>query len=409
MSNIGIVTTWFERGAAYVSRQIMEQLTHDGLNVFIYARGGESYAKGDPVWDKDYVTWSVIKNSPMPTDIDKKHFFRWIDSNSINTIIFNEQQYWQPVVWAKEKNVKTIAYIDYYKENNIDIFQLYDQLWCNTKRHFSVFYQHLDCRYIPWGTNTDIYKVDNRVIGEKIRFFHSAGMNPYRKGCDIFIEAVFKLSKITNNFECIIHSQVDVQQLFPHLSEKIRALTKDGLLTIINKTVQAPGLYHMGDVYVYPSRLEGIGLTIVEALSCSLPVITTDEPPMNEFVDSTHSRTIKILKRYSRADGYYWPMAIASSEDLTQSLLYFINNFQDIEIFQSRAREFALKNLDWSKNAKKLRACILECKFRELAPSLARKAFILDNNTLPFFNKFLPLYRVAFSIAKKFKYQLMLK
>jgi len=130
---------------------------------------------------------------------------------------------------------------------------------------------------------------------------------------------------------------------------------------------------------------------------------------MNEFVDSTHSRTIKILKRYSRADGYYWPMAIASSEDLTQSLLYFINNFQDIEIFQSRAREFALKNLDWSKNAKKLRACILECKFRELAPSLARKAFILDNNTLPFFNKFLPLYRVAFSIAKKFKYQLMLK
>ena len=32
----------------------------------------------------------------------------------------------------------------------------------------------------------------------------------------------------------------------------------------------------MGDVFVYPSRLEGIGLCVPEALACGLPVITTD-------------------------------------------------------------------------------------------------------------------------------------
>lgn len=42
--NIGIVRTWFERGAAYVSRQYMEVLA-ERHNIFIYARGGESFAK----------------------------------------------------------------------------------------------------------------------------------------------------------------------------------------------------------------------------------------------------------------------------------------------------------------------------------------------------------------------------
>lgn len=35
--NVGIVTTWFERGAAYVSRQYLEALRSDSNNsVYIY-------------------------------------------------------------------------------------------------------------------------------------------------------------------------------------------------------------------------------------------------------------------------------------------------------------------------------------------------------------------------------------
>ena len=42
--NIGIVTTWFDRGAAQVSKQYMDVLQENN-DVFIYARGGEKYAK----------------------------------------------------------------------------------------------------------------------------------------------------------------------------------------------------------------------------------------------------------------------------------------------------------------------------------------------------------------------------
>ena len=45
--NIGIVTTWLERGASYVSRQYYEVLSKFH-NVYIYARGGEKYEMNNP-------------------------------------------------------------------------------------------------------------------------------------------------------------------------------------------------------------------------------------------------------------------------------------------------------------------------------------------------------------------------
>ena len=62
---IGIVTTWFERGAAYVSKQYEKVLEDQGNDVFIYARSGEKYAIGDDNWDKDNVYWSKRYSFPI--------------------------------------------------------------------------------------------------------------------------------------------------------------------------------------------------------------------------------------------------------------------------------------------------------------------------------------------------------
>lgn len=56
---IGIVTTWFERGAAYVSRQYMQSLENEGHEVHIFARGGEYYGSNLDIWDSSKVTWSL--------------------------------------------------------------------------------------------------------------------------------------------------------------------------------------------------------------------------------------------------------------------------------------------------------------------------------------------------------------
>ena len=89
--NIGIVTTWFERGAAYVSRQFRDVLASEH-DVFIYARGGEKFAIGDPNWDLDYVTWAKQPTTFAFTDINLEDFQRWLISNNIELVIFNEQK-----------------------------------------------------------------------------------------------------------------------------------------------------------------------------------------------------------------------------------------------------------------------------------------------------------------------------
>src|SRR5262245_12386243 len=95
--NIGIITSWFERGAAYVSRQYRDAL-QGPHQVFIYARGGEQYAVGDPRWHVNRVTWGKQGVVPIPMAMDLDHFTWWLRTNQIDVAFFNEQHWWEPVI-----------------------------------------------------------------------------------------------------------------------------------------------------------------------------------------------------------------------------------------------------------------------------------------------------------------------
>jgi 1,2-diacylglycerol 3-alpha-glucosyltransferase len=350
--NIGIVTTWFERGAAYVSRQYRDVLK-TRHNVFIYARGGESYAIGDPIWDNEYITWAKNPHIPIPMAIDYEDFSTWIKRNRLEVVFFNEQQWWDPVLWANDLGVKTGAYVDYYTEETIPLFGCYDFLICNTKRHLSAFEWHPQVIYIPWGTDVNTFspKMYNLVNPGRVTFFHSAGFSPYRKGTDLVIKA---FSKLIGEAHLVIHSQKNLKECFPELISEIENLEQKKQLICFEKTVSAPGLFYTGDIYVYPSRLEGIGLTIAEALSCGLPVVTADHPPMNEFIDGTNGKVVKISRFYSRSDGYYWPQCSVDLDSLRESMQYYVDNINLVPEFKQKARAYAEQYLNWADNSSKL-------------------------------------------------------
>ena len=346
---IGIVTTWFERGAAYVSRQLRDVLSKTS-EVYIYARGGELYAENDSSWNLPSVTWGKRGWRGVTTEIHLRDFKRWIESNDIEVVIFNEQRWWPPVFACRELGVKTGAYIDYYTEETIEFFGIYDFLICNTNRHVDAFSWHRNCIYIPWGTDITLYDYEGRnsAAKKKIVFFHSAGMNPHRKGTDFLLKA---FCQVGSPAKLIVHTQVKLDDYFPELTGLIDSLLEGEKLSIIHKTIPAPGAYNLGDVYVYPSRLEGIGLSIAEALACGLPVIVPDNPPMNEFCDESSGKTVRLNRLYARRDGYYWPACEVSIDDLTCKMEFYVENRLRIDEYRRSAREYAEKNLDWLKNA----------------------------------------------------------
>lgn len=337
--NIGFVSTWFERGAAYVTKAYINAV-NDKHNIFVYARGGESNAIGDPNWDLPYVTWGL---NLLGTKINSHHFSKWLKQNNIETLFFNEQRDYDILIYLRENfpQIKIGAYIDYYKEDEIDKFKLYDFLICNTKRHYSVFKNHPQCFYIPWGTDISIFKPQN-TENDQVTFFHSVGMS-LRKGTDVLLKTFIE-NNLYKESKLIIHTQINLEKNFGYAKEELHKYN----IEVIEKSVGAPGLYHLGDIYVYPTTLDGLGLTLYEALACGLPVITTNNPPMNEVVKKEVGYLVDIEKMYSRSDGYYWPLSICSGESLAAGMMYYIDRKSELEELKNGARNYAVQNYNWS-------------------------------------------------------------
>lgn len=393
---IGIVTTWFERGAAYVSRQFMDVLSKTD-EVFIYARGGEKYAVGNPKWDLPNVHWGkkcLGKRGVLGgTYIDRKDFENWIRKNGIEAVLFNEQHWFQPMLWCKELYVKSLAYVDYYNETTIPLFDVYDGLICNTKRHAFAFRNHPHANYIKWGTDTELYKPSEQK-NDRLTFFHSAGMAPIRKGTDVLLRSFYE-AKNRNNALLLLHTQVNLASFFPEMKSMIEEMKAEGSLEIVEKTITAPGLYYRGDVYVYPSRLDGIGLTLMEAISSGLAVVTSDNAPMNEFVEPEFGQTIKIEYEFSRADGYYWPMCVPSETSLTGILEKYINGDYDVETMKRNAREYAIRELDFNKNCSVLHDIIAKTEIIKASDKLMKAIGGHDYYAYKAYHKYLsPLYFV---------------
>lgn len=352
--NIGIVTTWFERGAAYVSRAYLETLSTKH-RVFIYARGGEQYAQDDPKWNQSNVTWGKKIVPVNAMDIDWLDFENWVYQNKLDIVLFNEQRYWMVVLKSLELDVLIGAYVDYYTEETIPFFALYDFLLCNTQRHYSIFRDHPQAFYIPWGTDCDVFRPNPyRVHRQYPTFFHSAGMGGLnlRKGTDILVRA---FQHVYGQAKLIIHSQVGLDS-YGAIADLIR---NDPRIEFIHETVGAPGLYHLGDVYVYPTKLEGIGLSIAEALASGLPVITTDEAPMNEFVvNNVTGVLVTVAERRQRFDGYYWPESYCSEEALVKAMQRYVDHPTLIQEQGQQARAHAIDHLDWYENSRDLPALI---------------------------------------------------
>lgn len=380
-----------------MSRQFMEVLSETD-EVFIYARGGEEYPKRDPKWDLPNVYWGKRKRfvTYYASYIVKKDFLKWINKNQIEVVLFNEQHYFAPVLWCKDLGIKTAAYIDYYKDDTIPLFDIYDCLICNTKRHYFAFRNHKNAQFIKWGTNINLYKPQNEVH-PKLTFFHSAGMGPIRKGTDIVIRAFYN-AKLHNEALLLIHTQVSLEKNFPELVDIITELKKEGSLEIVEKTISAPGLYYKGDVYVYPSRLDGLGLTLMEAIASGMACITVNNGPMNEFIEPSFGSLIDVEYYYSRSDGYYWPIGVADENCLANIYDNYITNKGQLPKMKQAAREYAEKELNFKSNCSNLHEILTITECGPLKGNIKSRIHSYDRVLI---NKIMFLFYRIYQLIKK--------
>lgn len=350
---IGIITTWFDRGASYVSKAYVDVLRAD-FEVGIYARGGEEFPINDPRWNQDYVYWSEFIPGGINTEIDLKDFQVWLSQLKPDVLLFNEQQSWEVIFWCKQNlDIPIGSYIDYYTYDTIPLFNAFDFLCCNTQRHHSVFADHKNAWYIPWGVNLNEYDTPVELQTENPTFFHSAGFSPYRKGTDLVLEAFSRMKQAAS---LVIHIQHP-----PNEHEILKPYENMSNVQWITETIPPPGAYHLGHIYVYPSRLDGLGLSLPEAIASGLYAIVPDEAPMNEFIENgVNGETIAIAKKWTRKDGYYWDMNEVNMQELTQAMDRIAKAWKTNPKKKLAVHQWAKTHLIWQENARHLAGKIQE-------------------------------------------------
>ena len=100
-----------------------------------------------------------------------------------------------------------------------------------------------------------------------------------------------------------------------------------------------PRWYHMADLYISPSHVDGSSVSLMEALASGLPCLVSDIPGNREWVE----------------DGVNgWLFRDGDADDLAEKILSAIKNRKSFRKIGEAARKTAEQKADWKKNFGKL-------------------------------------------------------
>lgn len=96
-------------------------------------------------------------------------------------------------------------------------------------------------------------------------------------------------------------------------------------------------IYKASDIFCLPSKNEGFPLTILEAMASGLPIITSNHPGYNKYLDKKYVKLIK-----------------PTPEEIKKSIKEVLNNKNLIIKMSKYSRDSAIKRFSWNKNVKSL-------------------------------------------------------
>lgn len=258
--------------------------------------------------------------------------------DGLQGIIFFEHPWWNPALLpvARRMAIRTVCVPmwEWFRGEH-DAWLDCDLFACPTRLTLKVVraYGWRNAVYLPWCL--DIAALAHRPVRGSARvFLHNAGLVDHddRKGTRDTIRAFASLNRPDLRLIVNIQRRVDLPALPSNIDIRVGDISNHA------------DLYREGDVAIQPSKMEGIGFMVVEPVCCGLPVITTNHPPMNEFVrQSAMLVSASWLRRRAYAGNWvkHAELALPKLRSLARTIASCAD--QDMESVSSENRRWAEK------------------------------------------------------------------
>ena len=300
---IGIVAYWFNRGQGVVARQLRDAVEALGHRSFVLARPTRKtnlrpdWIDREGVWDQDGVTAASEYLIPF------EEYLAWAEANRLDAVLFDQNYQFAEIGRLRERGVATAGRFvwEHFSSEHVEpasraFDSIYSMTACEQRR-----YEEMGIRSprVRFGCHPDLVRMADRFAADRaapaprrrdsrqVRLLFPGGFMSKRKPLAESIEA-FRAAEGAE-LRLVLKAQVERQLT------RVKRLARGGrrigradrrieIITADLPTEEYLRLFSSADAILAPSRWEGLGLHLYEATAFGIPIVTNDNPPMNEVV-----------------------------------------------------------------------------------------------------------------------------
>ena len=266
-----ITTPWTAQGLTTLSMRLARFMTSLGHKVGLHA------------WRKSYQAIGV----PEDRDVYLGPFEKAI--NDYDLVIWPEVVEADQVQHARSlgKLALWIPMWEYCQPDLVDTYQKFDHIVAPTHACHALLDQLgvPGVRCIPWALLDELR--EPRPTGDELTWLHCVrGLSGDMRNTTAVLQAWHSHKRNGGRGCLLVKSLARLNQFVdPTLVDLVRVLPGVEIIEGAIPYADVLALYDRADLFVYPTKREGIGCVLLEALGRGVPVITTNAAPMNEIVE----------------------------------------------------------------------------------------------------------------------------
>ena len=187
---------------------------------------------------------------------------------------------------------------------------------------------HIESQVVYNGINTSLFVPrTERICSDILKIVMVSRLEHEKKGQDLLIDAACKLKGLVDV------TFIGAGESMTYLSEKVKKLEMGKYIHFLGKKPQDYVANHLCeyDLFCQPSRWEGFGLTVAEAMAAQLPVLVSHDQGPSEIVGENK---------------YGWVFKNGSVDSLMSKISYIHSHYSEALNKAINARLFTINNYD---------------------------------------------------------------